>query len=540
MGWRLKTRLLKPFFLILGVCCYLIFLFLTATYQSKVTSKEQLVRVEQHRAVSIRKSSLLEDFTVSFADIKILADVISYEQANRLLSDSLSQRILYTFAKNKRWYGQVRFLDVNGVETVRINRNHGQLQIVPQELLQSKNHRGYVQSSLRLHAGEVYVSPLDLNVENQKIEVPHVPVIRFGTPVINAYGERLGIVILNFYASQMLEHFGKIASDSLSNAMLLNDEGYWLFSDNKELCWAFMFLKDDPSMKERTFAKKYPVIWKLTKKGASGQVRNGDGLFTWATVSPSVTVASYAQNTLQTASTEKDSSYHWVVMQHISSEKLAAMESSIFYNCVWTWGILSFITAITLWFTMHSIQQSQEHREELEVRAHNDWLTGLSNLPHLFSKLELACEKAEIGNVPFFIMYIDLDDFKFVNDRYGHEAGNIVLRHVASVLRKKVRLTDTVARIGGDEYVILLEGLGSRNKAEEIAFSILQSFETPVTLECGSKVYIKSSIGIAGWSKRVTGPDDLMKCADAAMYNSKHGGKNRVSVYPQVDSNIAM
>lgn len=532
--------MLKPFFLILGVCCYLIFLFLTAIYQDKVTHKEQLVRVDQHRAVSIRKSSLMEDFNVPFADIKILADVISYELANRLLSDSLSQRILYTFAKNKRGYGQVRLLDADGVEIVRINRNKGQLHVVPHDKLQSKIHRAYVQSSLRLRAGEVYVSPLDLNIENQKIEVPHVPVIRFGTPVINSYGERLGVVILNFYASQMLEHFRDIASDSLSNAMLLNDEGYWLASDNKEACWAFMFVNDDPSMKEQTFAKKYPVIWKLTEKGASGQVRNGDGLFTWTTVSPSFAVNSHADSTQRLAANVEVSPYQWIVMQHVSNEKLAAMENSIFRNCVWTWVVLSLITAITLWFTMHSIQQSQEHREELEVRAHHDWLTGLSNLPHLFSKLEQACKKAEMGDVRFFIMYIDLDDFKFVNDRYGHEAGNIVLRHVASVLRKKVRLTDTVARIGGDEYVILLEGLAERDKAAEIAFGILQAFETPVTLECGSKVYIKSSIGIAGWNKAVTGPDDLMKCADAAMYNSKHGGKNRVSVYPQLENELAV
>lgn len=539
MGWSLQARFLKAFFLIFIVCCYVIFLAITAIYQDKVAGKEELVRVDQNRAVSIRTSCLMGDFNVPFADVRILADILSYGMNGDKGATERAVRVLYSFAENKRGYGQVRFLDPGGFEKIRINRDLGRLKIVPQDKLQAKAHRPYFKAAQNLGAGDVYVSPLDLNIENQQIEVPYVPVIRFMTPVISGHGDRLGHVVLNFYAAEMLERFRDVASDNLSNPMLLNDKGYWLVSDEKTLCWAFMFEAPDTQNSENTFAAHYPIIWQQVQLGGAGQIRNGDGLFTWRTVNPAFAVSPKIGEGVQAYPPVAISPYKWVVMQHVSAEKLTAMKESIFTTCAWVWIVLSAITALTLWFTLLTIQQSQKHRDELEVLAHHDWLTGLSNLPHMFSKLEEACDKAVHDGTPFFVIYIDLDDFKFVNDRYGHESGNIVLRHVASVLRKNVRLTDTVARIGGDEYVILLESMHTADKAQEIAFNILTSFERPVKLECGSNVYVKASIGIAGWTKDITGPDDLMKRADTAMYESKNEGKNTISLFMEGQDNVA-
>ena len=540
MGWKLKARLLKPFFFIFIVCCYAIFLALTLVYQDKVANKEELVRIDQNRAVSIRKSSLMEDFNVPFADVRILADILSYRMSSYSLYKEDALRVLYSFAENKSGYGQVRLLNAQGFEQIRINRDRGRSRVVPEEELQQKAHRGYFKASQKLGAGDVYVSRLDLNIENHKIEIPYVPVIRFMTPVVDDNGVRRGLMILNFYAAEMLMHFQDVASDVMSNAMLLNNEGHWLVSDHEEACWAFMFEKDPKKLCKKTFAAQYPVVWKRVQQGATGQVSNEDGMFTWATVSPAFAISPKIGKGQQAYPPVAVSPYQWVVMQHVSTEKLNAIRASIYETCLLAWIFISFITGCTLWFTLLSIQRSQEHREELEVLAHHDWLTGLSNLPHMFIKLEEACEKAKISNVPFYVMYIDLDDFKFVNDRYGHESGNIVLRHVGSVLRKNVRFTDTVARIGGDEYAVLLENMPTSDKAEEIAFKILTSFETPVVLECGSRVYVKASIGIAGWNENVTGPDDLMKRADAAMYESKNEGKNTISMYSEATDNVAV
>lgn len=540
MRWKLKARLLKPFFLIFIVCSYVIFLAISAVYQDKVSTKEELVRIDQNRAVSIRKSSLMEDFNVPFADVRILADILSYRISSYSLYKEDALRVLYSFAENKRGYGQVRLLNAQGFEQIRINRERGRLRVVPDEELQQKAHRGYFKASQKLGVGDVYVSRLDLNIENQKIEIPYVPVIRFLSPVVDETGVRRGLMILNYYAAEMLTRFQDVASDVMSNVMLLNNEGYWLVSDDENACWAFMFEKDSTQVSGKTFAAQYPIIWKMVQQGATGQITNGDGMFTWATVSPAFAISPKISKGQQAYPPVAISPYQWVVMQHVSIEKLNAIRDSIYETCLLAWILISSIAGCTLWFTLLFIQRSQEHRDELEVLAHHDWLTGLSNLPHMFIKLEEACERSKAGNIPFYVVYIDLDDFKFVNDRYGHESGNIVLRHVASVLRKNVRLTDTVARIGGDEYVILLENMPTTDKAEEIAFNILTSFEKPVVLECGSRVYVKASIGIAGWNEDVTGPDDLMRRADAAMYESKNEGKNTISMYSEVNDNVAV
>lgn len=532
MKWGLSSRLFKAFCIIFAGCCYVILLIITTIYQDKVNGKEELVRVDQNRAVSIRQSCLMDDFNVPFADVRILAKILSYKMSDNGPSTEVVLQVLHAFAENKRQYGQVRFLDATGKEKVRINNEEGRIRVVPESDLQSKAHRPYVKASMQLGADDVYVSPLDLNIENQKIEVPYVPVIRFATPVTNVNGRRMGFVVLNFYAAEMLNHFKETASDILSNAMLLNAQGYWLVSDEKEACWAFMFEKNENVAGKSTFAARYPIIWNQVLNADVGQIRNGGGLFTWRIVTPSFAVPS--------TSLEGARPYKWVVMQHVSEEKLNELKDAIFTTCMWGWIILSAITGCALWFTLLIIQQSDEHREELEGLAHNDWLTGLSNLRHMFLKIEEACDKSRISSIPFFVIYIDLDDFKYVNDHFGHEAGNVVLRHVASVLRKNVRLTDTVARIGGDEYVILLENMPSSEKAEEIAFNILTSFQQPVILECGSEVYVKASIGIAGWSSDISGPDDLMKRADVAMYESKNEGKNTISTYSEVEEDIAI
>lgn len=536
----LSARFLKPYLVVVCTCCYVIFLAITLVYQDKVASKEELLMVDQKRAVSIRKNSLMGDFDIPFADVRLLAEILTNRSQQTAFDEDEARSLLYSFADNKRDYGQVRFLDIHGKEIIRINRGQGTMYQVAQDKLQEKAHRGYIQSSSKLERGEVYVSPLDLNIENKQVEVPYEPVIRFTSPVYGVGNTRIGLVALNFYAANMLDNFQSVVSESLSNVMLLNDQGYWLVSDDQKLCWSFMFLQEEQSLYKTSFAFHYPEVWKLTQENPSGQTRNEKGLFTWTTVNPIFSIILKNGQGQREYPAVSVNPYHWVVVQHVSEQQLVAMENEIYRICAWAWGILCIVTAVALWFTFLSAQQSQEHREELEVLAHNDWLTGLSNLPHVFSKLEAACMRAAQSAVPFSLMYIDLDDFKFVNDRFGHEAGNIVLRHVATVLRKHVRMTDTVARIGGDEYVILLENLADTSKAEEIAAQLLVAFEEPVALEYGNRVYVKASIGIAAWSQDVVSADDLMKRADVAMYNAKHGGKNRIAVFSHEKEPVAV
>ena len=123
------------------------------------------------------------------------------------------------------------------------------------------------------------------------------------------------------------------------------------------------------------------------------------------------------------------------------------------------------------------------------------------------------------------MFYLDLDGFKGVNDNLGHLAGDQVLAQMAGRITQSVRESDTVARMGGDEFTILLENLESRHRAGELARAILANVARPFRLGA-TEVRLSASIGISFYPEDETDPDRLISCADSAMYEAKRSGKN--------------
>lgn len=158
-----------------------------------------------------------------------------------------------------------------------------------------------------------------------------------------------------------------------------------------------------------------------------------------------------------------------------------------------------------------------------------DPLTGLPNRL-LFSE-RIHAELAE--NVPYRILavvMIDLDNFKHINDTYGHETGDMVLIEVAKQLKKATRDTDVVARLGGDEFVILLTELTGEEACNQTLERLRVSLSNPYLIE-GLKLHLSASIGATLYPSDKTDADGLLRHADEAMYLAKHGGKNRYNIY---------
>jgi diguanylate cyclase (GGDEF)-like protein len=161
-----------------------------------------------------------------------------------------------------------------------------------------------------------------------------------------------------------------------------------------------------------------------------------------------------------------------------------------------------------------------------EQRAGLDSLTGLANRARLNTDLEDAVGRVSRGFSGVTVMYIDLDGFKQVNDRYGHAGGDELLQEVARRLKDCLRTNDLVARLGGDEFVVLMTGWIERSYIQAIATRILLSVGKPIPLSSGDDATIGCSIGIAdSWEPGVTA-QDLLKAADAALYEAKAAGKN--------------
>jgi diguanylate cyclase (GGDEF)-like protein len=167
----------------------------------------------------------------------------------------------------------------------------------------------------------------------------------------------------------------------------------------------------------------------------------------------------------------------------------------------------------------------------LEFIAHHDALTGLYNRVMLDDCLQQALAHAERDGSHFALLFCDLDDFKPINDQFGHKAGDAVLRQVAERLLDGRRGTDTVARFGGDEFVVLLTDLHDvRNAAVSMARQLLAAIGTPFEIE-DQAFSLGASIGIALYDGAGLSTAQLMSQADSAMYAAKRAGKNKVRVF---------
>ncbi|NMG75787.1 sensor domain-containing diguanylate cyclase [Aromatoleum diolicum] len=183
------------------------------------------------------------------------------------------------------------------------------------------------------------------------------------------------------------------------------------------------------------------------------------------------------------------------------------------------------LLALVLFVRRHRAAALREHEAHRRARHHalHDALTGLANRRLLLDRVELALAHWRRTGEGFALFFVDLDKFKEVNDQHGHDAGDAVLRAVAQRMRNSVRETDTVARIAGDEFVVLIPGITERVTLQTIADKVLAVLAQPVEVRTGLTIVITGSLGISLCPDDGCEPDALLKCADAAMYDSKRG-----------------
>ena len=166
-------------------------------------------------------------------------------------------------------------------------------------------------------------------------------------------------------------------------------------------------------------------------------------------------------------------------------------------------------------------QQLRRNELHLENLANHDALTGLANRKLLIDRLAQASQRARRLNVGFAVLVADLDHFKSVNDNHGHAAGDAVLSAVAKRLTAAVRGVDTVARVGGDEFVLILEGIQRREDAEAVARTLRGSLAQPVRLPGGVEVGVGASIGVSIFPDDSEELERLLSLADLQMYSAK-------------------
>ncbi|MCA8907478.1 MAG: GGDEF domain-containing protein [Rhodospirillaceae bacterium] len=429
--------------------------------------------------------------------------------------------------QNAHGYGQIRYIDESGMERVRVDYVNGDLHAVEGEDLQDRSDRNYFQQSINLHPGEVFISPLDLNMEGGADHAQELPTIRVGTPVEDEDGQPRGIVLINVDASPILEGITNASALAPGDAMLINTDGYWLLSPHPEQEWGFLF----PDRADQQMAVQFPEIWQGMADQGTGRIETDDGVVTFRRFSPLSEVHGCSDHDLTDPPTLMGADYEWIVASWLPPRVIDAIEREVLVAELWIAlpllvSLLGGLRAVDLF-----VRERRAHHADLLAMARRDGLTNLPNRVTLEENIAREAGRCRRTGKKFAVLYMDLDGFKGINDTFGHKAGDTVLQDVAAALTSRVREVDTAARLGGDEFVVVLTDVGDADAALAVGNDLCARI-SEVAYE---GQHIGGSIGVAIW------PDDaevghLLQRADDAMYRAKQAGKNRVfRAQPQPD-----
>jgi diguanylate cyclase (GGDEF)-like protein len=178
-------------------------------------------------------------------------------------------------------------------------------------------------------------------------------------------------------------------------------------------------------------------------------------------------------------------------------------------------------TFLIMTLILSALKKALEHEKEL---ARTDPLTGVANGRYFITLADMEINRARRYKHSFTVVYIDLDNFKTVNDHFGHSTGDALLRSVAHTIRNNIRATDIVGRLGGDEFAILLPETGPEpaevitHKVQKVNLDVMQKNEWPVTF----------SIGVVTFLGPPSTVDEMLKISDVVMYAAKKNGKNAI------------
>lgn len=337
------------------------------SYSAEIKKEEAAHEASETMHLNLGKQVLEKDINTAFADLRVLSRHTELDTAGMQLSRGLREQLAYdftAFAENKRNYDQVRLLDEAGKEVVRISFGSEQFQTVPEDQLQNKSRRSYFKETMLLDSGEIYISPLELNIEHGKVERPLKPVIRVSTPVFYSQEKKRGIVVLNYLGSSLIRDFKKAMDGVVGHAMLLDANGFWMYSPRPELEWGSQLGHGS------TFKKQFPEAWKQIANMDVGHFYNSAGVFTFTTVYPQKLKTGGRVDTEPARSDGKTEGRYWKVVAHISAQDINAATTATAMKLLLVSAPLFLLLVAGVWWLAKARVQRFATEEALKKRAH--------------------------------------------------------------------------------------------------------------------------------------------------------------------------
>lgn len=416
------------------------------------------------------------------------------------------------FSKQRRNYDQIRFIDKKGDERIRVNKEKGLYHIVDTADLQNKKDRYYFTETKKLSNEMIFISPFDLNIENNKIESPHKPMVRFSLPLNNDENEFQGMIILNYLGANVIKDFKNLAKNSIGEVSLVNSDGYWLSSSQSENDFSFMFEDQENS----SFANKYPKEWENIQKNQQ-QFITDKGLITAESIDLEDPLkrhhSMFAKNSSWYAISIVDQKNLPGIS--LSGDPLLAIQRVILNNKL----VFLMVSLISLLVGLLAYLNKKRY-QEIKYFSEYDLLTNAFNRRAGYRRLEKLTYKKGKRESKFSLCFMDVNGLKEVNDQLGHEYGNQLLATVSRLVRENIRQKDFIFRQGGDEFVIIFKDIKEKD-AESIWKRILSEFEE-VNQSKRFPFTISVSHGIVEYNKQLDADlNTLIKKADSKMYLKK-------------------
>ncbi|MBD9392368.1 diguanylate cyclase domain-containing protein [Acidovorax sp. ACV01] len=488
-------------------------------------------------------------------DTAFLASVAAIEQDKNVLADVFRASLI-----THPSYQQIRFIGVQdfGLELVRIDRRGDAWIRASEEELQEKAHFPFVFETLALAPGEVYVSEFGINHEGAADAEP-LPVFSMASPVVRG-GQVRGVVVVRVAAQQFLRNFNT-ALPAPYGFFLSNRWGDFLV--HPDASQAFGFDRGQRILIQDSFAPVAALVEGRQEEVVLSQPGTDDD---------EARVFSFVRMPFGRQGEER-------FMVVGLSQPLAAVQGEVVNLGNSILKILLVLSAVgvvlagwvsrvvtqplkTMVRATQALTQGRSHdvlpvqredevgelarsfqdmeqqisrqmtelnasRDAMAHLAHHDALTGLPNRRMFEQRLAQALELSRRSGRDCALLFVDLDDFKAVNDERGHAVGDLVLQAVARTIVGAVRQADTVARLAGDEFTVLCENVDSEDAALQIAAKLELAFEAPLQIE-GQPLPMRASIGVSLFPRDAQDAHTLLASADAAMYRVKQSRRRRV------------
>ena len=410
-------------------------------------------------------------------------------------------------------YDQIRIIDVSGNEVLRINHNNGNSYVVSDEDLQNKSDRYYFENAIILDDNYIYLSKIDLNIENGVIEyIDGSPkeMLRIASPIyINS--QKAGIIIVNYYSNNLFANFDTSTTD-FSSFSVININGYFIENENPDIEYGFMF--EDKT--DETFDKyfDYSIDFSSVTSTQIYQERTSNRLLTYIAIDDYKMESAISKTVGEDIQVYSDNGNIFVFGEVVVSDTSLYQTIKTSYIIVTIFFII--VSLIITRLIDEILYNMKKQFNSLVFSSEHDSLTGLANRKKAFQIINQLNSNQE----RFTTLFLDLDKFKEVNDSFGHHIGDLLLIEVSNRLKLLLRSSDTISRLGGDEFLIILRDVIKPSSANNLKEKLKHSIIEPYQIE-QHMIEIGLSIGISiqDGTKYL---DDIIQEADQNMYLEKN------------------